>query len=420
MTRRLGSVAVIAVFMLAIQMVPAVGATESEPVPFDVIVKIAHEDGVLDHAAMAVAMDAISVEALIASRGIYRVASSYTVVYKDDGTAKLEGDAKKWLRESVRKHPNVLWAEPDLRLNVADDRFHAWPQSVPEPALETDLWGQPAFVDLQLAAAHAMSTGSGVVIAILDTGVDPSHPLLAGRLVEGYDLVDDDSDPSEEINGVDDDGDGVVDEAYGHGTFIAGIVAQAAPGALVQPIRVLDADGRAELYSVVEAIDFAIESGADVINMSFGVLGRRDSKAFDAALKRAHEAGIVVIAAAGNSGGSEEQYPAAAKDVISVTALGDGNELLAPFSNRGKWVHVAAPGVDIVSAVPGGGYASWSGTSMATPIASALAALLEQYRPDKDGSKVSKAILDGARKMEMKDQAEKGIIDFMNSLDKIG
>lgn len=419
MIRRLATIAAVAMLATAIQVAPGIAAEPGSTVPLEAIVKL-DAAGAIDLAALQIEMDAASIEPLLPSRGIFKVRSHFTITYKDDGKAKVEGDAKKWLKERIEKNERVLWFETELEFDVGDDRIHAWPQSLPTAASEAALLSQPAFAALELESAHTYGTGEGIVIAVLDTGVDASHPLLAGRLVAGYDLVDDDADPTDEVNGADDDGDGHYDEAYGHGTFIAGIVAQVAPDALVQPIRVLDADGRAEFYAVIEAIDYAIESGADVINMSFGIPARFQSKAFDAALKRAHAAGIVVVAAAGNSGVSDEHYPAAAKDVISVTALGPDDQLLAPFSNHGKWVHIAAPGVDIVSAVPGGGYATWSGTSMATPVVSSLAAILEDYVPEKAGKKTAKAILDGARKMEAKERAEKGVIDVLGSIEKIG
>lgn len=415
MTRRITITVTFLAILLASSVLPAAAQTTDGP-PLAAIVKLA--EGV-DMATVVQEMEATWVESLIPSRGVYRVGSEHTVTYKDDGTVKLEGDAKKWLKDSVQKHSAVIWAEGDYRQEIGDERFHAWPQALPVAATEADLMGQAALADLAVGEAHALSTGSGVTVAVLDTGVDASHHLIASSVVPGYDLIDDDADPAEFANGVDDDGDNVIDEAYGHGTFIAGLIAQIAPHANILPIRVLDADGRAELYTVIEAIDLATDMGADVINMSFGLLSRQESDALDEALKRAHKAGVVVIAAAGNAGESDEHYPAAAKDVIAVTALSEDGELLAPFSNRGKWVHIAAPGVNLVSAIPGDGYAIWSGTSMATPVVASLAALLSAYAPDKDGKKVQKAILDGARKMEEKDQADKGIIDFMASFDKI-
>ena len=419
MIRRTSSIVTMAVLLLLTLLAPALAETAAEPVaePLEVIVKLSATPGSL--VDLAKEMEAVAVEPVLPGRNIYLVKSSHTVIYKDDGTAKLDGDGKKWLKDAVRKYPTTVWAEARFQQTVDDDRFHAWPESSPAAAEETDMAGQPAFDDLALQEAHALSRGLGSVIAVLDTGVDPTHPLLASRLLDGYDLVDDDWAPVDEGDGLDGDGDGLIDEAYGHGTFIAGIVAQLAPEAAIVPIRVLDADGRAELYAVIEAIDMAIEMEVDVINMSFGILGRGRSNALDKALKRAHKAGIVVVAAAGNTGESGEYYPAAAKDVIAVTALGEDGTLLAPFSNHGKWVHVAAPGVDIVSAVPGGGYAKWSGTSMATPVVSSLGGLLFDHAPDENGKAVSKAILDGARKMDSKERADKGIIDVLGSFEKI-
>ncbi|NND04658.1 MAG: S8 family serine peptidase, partial [Acidimicrobiia bacterium] len=153
--------------------------------------------------------------------------------------------------------------------------------------------------------------------------------------------------------------------------------------------------------------------------MSFSLPACGKSKLLDETLKRAAKAGVAVIAAAGNSGIEEEHYPAAHKNVISVTALAADETLLAPFSNHGKWVHIAAPGVDVVSAVPGGGYARWSGTSMATPVVASLTALLIDYTPDEESKKVQKAVLDGARKMKQKVRAEKGIIDMMASFTEL-
>ena len=418
MNRKIALIGLMGLLIIVTQLAPTLAATVPTEAPLEAVVKLSATPPSLSD--LAAEMEAVAVEPLLPGRNIYLVRSTHSVTYKEDGTAKLDGDAKKWLKKRVMKHPAAVWAEARFRQSVGDDRFHAWPESFPEAAVEGDLIAQPAFANLAVEDTHAMSQGRGVVVAVLDTGVDPLHPLLASRLRGGYDLVADDSAPIDETDGDDGDGDGRIDEAFGHGTFIAGILAQLAPEASIMPIRVLDADGRAELYAVIDAIDLAVEADVDVINMSFGILGKGKSKALDQALKRAHKAGIVVVAAAGNTGESDEHYPAAAKNVIAVTALGADGTLLAPFSNHGKWVHVAAPGVGIVSAVPGGGYAKWAGTSMATPVVSSLGGLLVDYAPDKNGKAVHKAILDGARKMDRKERADKGIIDFLASFDKIG
>lgn len=411
--RRSLMVAMLVGVLSASAMAPAVG--EEDSAPLSAIVKVDATMEGFDLDTFLTDVEATSMELLIPSRHIYRLYSEHGVELKDDGDFKLDGAAKKWLKETVGKHPATVWSEIDVRSEVDDDRFHAWLETVPVAAEMHEMDAQPAFASLELEAAHSLATGEGVRIAVLDTGIDTEHPLLAHRVDPGYDLINDDADPSEEWR----DSDDAENGAYGHGTFVAGLVAQIAPGATIVPIRILDSEGRGELYRVIDAIDLAIELNVDVINMSFGLGAKGESKALDEAVKRAKKAGVVVIAAAGNADDDDERYPAAVKDVVAVTALDADGTLLAPFSNHGKWVHIAAPGVNIVSAVPGDGYAKWSGTSMATPVVSSLAALLSDYAAEADSKDVRKAILDGARKMKPKKRAEKGIIDFMKSFDKI-
>jgi subtilisin family serine protease len=186
--------------------------------------------------------------------------------------------------------------------------------------------------------------------------------------------VDDDPVPQEERDNVDQDGDSIVDEGYGHGTFVAGIVALVAPGARILPQRVLDSDGRGNVFTVAEAVYDSVAEGADVINMSFGTTGAVESKVLTEALKAAAKAGVVLVAAAGNDGSRVKHYPAAVDGVLSVGALDAGGTGLAPFSARGDWVDLAAPGQDVTSMLPCG-YGTWSGTSMAAPFVAGAAAL---------------------------------------------
>jgi subtilisin family serine protease len=221
---------------------------------------------------------------------------------------------------------------------------------------------------------------------VLDTGVDLTHPELAGRIVAGFDFVDNDADPSES---------GVYgqDYGFGHGTHVAGLVALAAPDAKIMPLRTLKPDGIGTIWAQAEALRYARDQGADVINLSFSF--RTPSKLLNDILAEVTcttsvstdclasvRPGAVVVAAAGNSSATIPEYPAATlvPGVIAVAASTEADTLTS-FSNYGVWVDMAAPGERILSSVPGGGYATWSGTSMSTPLVAGTAALVRATYP---------------------------------------
>ena len=152
---------------------------------------------------------------------------------------------------------------------------------------------------------------------------------------------------------MDSNGDGVPDEAAGHGTFVAGTIALVAPDARLVAYRVLDSDGQGTTYDAAQAITTAADAGAKVIDLSFGTPDGVPSRVLDDAIDYARTRGAVVVAAAGNYGDADETYPAARPGVLSVGALAAPDaEQLAAFSSRGSWVKVAAPGVGIVVGCP--------------------------------------------------------------------
>lgn len=309
-----------------------------------------------------------------------------------DVAAAMALDAEVLIAET-----NVQHRSPEARRNLpwAIGNAQAWAAQ----------WAPQA---MRLPEAQRLGQGAGVRVAVLDTGIDRHHPLLAGRVLPGFDFVDFDADPSEAGT--------AANAGWGHGTHVAGLVALAAPGAQILPLRVLDADGNGNTWVLAEALLHAIDpdanpatdDGAQVINLSLGSLTRTrilDSIARivtcspavpdDAAGDRsdpgygddearcANQRGAVVVAAAGNdSSGSLRQYPAAegAYGLVAVAASAPGGRL-ASFSNSGSWIDLAAPGDAITSALPGGGWGTWGGTSMAAPLVAGTAALIRAREP---------------------------------------
>ena len=310
---------------------------------------------------------------------IHRDYNTWTVGFLTEQVYLLGLQPGENVRGTVAQMQNdqrFVYAEPNLtgQSPEADPyEIGAWAGNNPAPTTT-----QYANEQLCLPLARELSTGSGAVVAVLDTGVQLDHPALAPHLVAGYDFVDGDAVPADEGNGLDDDGDGLVDEATGHGTHVAGIVLLVAPQSQIMPLRVLNSDGAGNAFQVAQAMVYATDHGAQVLNMSLGTA--LQSNVLQEGVDYARAAGVMIVAAAGNLNSTDPQYPAAAEGVIAVAAL-DEQRLKAGFSNYGSWVDLAAPGVSIYSTYPIGGYGWWSGTSMATPFVSGQIALLRSLAP---------------------------------------
>lgn len=280
--------------------------------------------------------------------------------------------------QALRNNPSVRVAEPDFPLQAT-----LGPTS-------SQLQKQWALSKVNAPAAWQSTTGSAdIIVAIIDSGVDPSHPEFAGRLLTGWNFVADNSNTNDD---------------FGHGTHVAGIAASAGASSGVYgmawqvkilPLKILNENGGGVGSDLISAIDMAISRGAKIINVSLGSSVR--STLMEEAIQRAINAGVVVVSSAGNSGptANTPSYPAAFTDVIAVAAT-DQQDRRASFSTSGSYVDIAAPGVDIYSTYKNGGYATLSGTSMASPMVAGFAALIWSYNPSLTASQVRQAIFNSA------------------------
>jgi thermitase len=257
----------------------------------------------------------------------------------------------------VRACAGVLYVEPNFIVQAAD--------TIPN---DTGWSNQYGLVNVRAPQGWDFATGStAVTIAIVDTGVDYGHPDLAGKSLAGYDFVNSDPNPQDD---------------NGHGTHVAGIaaatsnngsgVAGVSWGARILPVKVLDAAGNGFYDDTAAGIIWAADHGAQVINLSLG--GDSTSSLLADAVNYAYGQGVILVAAAGNTGVNAVMYPARYPNVLAVAATDNANNR-AGFSNYGPEVDLAAPGVDIYSTWPGG-YIYDSGTSMSTPFVAGLAAIL--------------------------------------------
>jgi subtilisin family serine protease len=301
---------------------------------------------------------------------------------------------------TLKSDPDVLYAEPNAIREAS---------LVPNDPYFPDLWallntgqsirnvaGTPD-ADADVAEAWDAHVAGSTIVAVIDTGVDSTHPDLAPNLLPGHDYVDGDDDPSD-LNGHGTHVAGTIAADRGNGIGVAGIADNAAK---VMPIRVLDGNGAGAVSNVIQAYAYASQHGAKVVNLS---LGSTDSS------RAEHDAiaafpTMLFVAAAGNGGadgvGDNNDaigtYPCAylLQNVLCVAAS-DNRDQLAPFSNYGATsVDLAAPGVSIASTWPGGGYSWSSGTSMATPHVSGAAALLWSAAPGSQPTDISSALMAG-------------------------
>jgi thermitase len=272
------------------------------------------------------------------------------------------------IAEKVRAYsanPRVAYAEPD---------YLAQADGTPDDPYFGQQWG---LTKVEAPQAWDVTTGSSSInIAILDTGIDLDHPDLASKLITSINFSSS----------------ATVDDVYGHGTHVAGIaaaitnngigVAGLGYNATIMNVKVMGDTGSGAYSWIASGIIWAADNGAEVINMSLG--GSSSSSTLEDAVNYAWNKGVVVVAAAGNSGSTLPSYPAYYTNCIAVAAT-DANDAKASWSNYGDWVDVAAPGLSIYSTLKDNGYGYMSGTSMACPHVAGLAGLVFTVVSDANG-----------------------------------
>ena len=262
---------------------------------------------------------------------------------------------------AIQNCPGVVYAEPNYVIHMTD--------TIPNDTYWSRQWGP---INIRAPKGWDLSTGaSTVTLAVIDTGVDLVHSDLATKIVSGYNFIDTSKPPQDD---------------NGHGTHVAGIaaaitnnnygVAGVSWGARIMPLKVLDSSGGGNFFDAANAITWAADHGAKVINMSFGSpnIDPTSSTYMVNAINYAYSKGLVMVAAAGNDGKNESFYPAIYNHVISVGAT-DSTNTRASFSNYGPNLDLMAPGVNVYSTYLNG-FAYLSGTSMASPFVAGLASLL--------------------------------------------
>lgn len=284
-------------------------------------------------------------------------------------------DYFKTLRE-LSKNPNVVYAEPNYVAHI---------DQTPNDPYYGQEWG-PKDIHADLAWDKVdPAKRSAVTIAVLDTGINLTHEDLQNDIVPGYNFINNDGNPA---------------DGNGHGTHVAGIaaaiinngkgIAGIAGGAKIMPIKVMDDSGSGSYSTIINGVRYAADHGAKVISMSLG--GSGTSQAMQDAVDYATSHGVSVVAASGNNNGAVS-FPGNCNGVITVGAI-DSNNQRASFSNYGPEMDVVAPGVNIISSFKNGdsSYTAMSGTSMATPFVSGVAALVRAANPSLSTAAVTNII----------------------------
>jgi len=360
-------------------------------------------------------------------KGVYLVSSSAVV---ED------------LKDLIERDPRVIDIEDNERVKLPEAPGARATQPAAEEAgglpnrtlvryFNNPVWAgyvyQQAARILRVAAAQKEYGSGAGIVAVIDTGIDASHPVLVGSIIEGYDFIRDTTEVVSDLGDLSQDtaailegssggnapravlmnamtaailsqdtaaileGGGTVPEAFGHGTMVAGLIHLVAPTAQIMPLRAFHTDGTADTFDIVRAVYYAVDHGAKVINMSFTLATA--SPELVRAINYATDHKVICVAAAGNHGSETLIFPSALRNVIGVGSTTSGDERAA-FSNYGSaLVKIAAPGERLITAYPGHNYAAVWGTSFSAALVSGGAAVLFQVKPSIDQLTAEAAML---------------------------
>ncbi len=339
--------------------------------------------------------------------------------------------------EAIESSPGVLYAEPDYPVRLATESSSQ--SSLPNDFNLPNLWGLhntgqsdgKKDADIDAPAAWAITHGDrAVTVAVIDTGVDYLHPDLAPNIWVNEDEI--------AGNGVDDDGNGYIDDRHGydlvsddsdpiddhnHGTHVAGTIGAVGNNergttgvaweVSLQPIKAFGQSGNSQVSRIIEAVQYAVANGADIINASWGEA--KQSRALKEAIVTAQERGVLTIAAAGNESSDSAFYPAAYDATVAVAAS-DDEDKKARFTSFGPFVDVAAPGSRIFSTFFNNDFGYLSGTSMAAPHVTGVAALVLARRPEFSNIDVANILKNSVDPIQGSDRLGNGRINAAKAL----
>ncbi len=340
--------------------------------------------------ALALATGSPALDALIDATGVHRI--EYALRASMRAPRDRAARARHGLDRTYRFHvpvgsdvrevaarfsgaPGVVYAEPDF--------VGTGGATLPDDPRFGDQWGfsQPSDADTDAPEAWDVSTGDGVIIAVLDSGIDSDHPDLAARILPGHDFVNDDSDPEDD---------------HGHGTNVSSIAAAVTNNGTgvagscwncpIMPLKVLDSNNNGSYSDWADALTWATDNGARVINLSAG--GTMHSAILQNAGRYAHDAGVIYVSITHNDDTGTIRYPGRYQETITVGGTDEMDRRASPFcysgtsgSNWGNQTDVVAPGELILGAAWGGGYNYWCGTSQAAPLVAGLVGMMETIYP---------------------------------------